>query len=71
MLGISVTHGFPFVGFTWVCAARARAGAETVNTAAVQKVLRAPRAGRPDTFEAGVKAALDAIRQANFASTHD
>lgn len=48
---------------------RARQDAQGVNTAAVQKLLRSPRPGKPDSFEAGVKAALDAIRQANFADT--
>lgn len=46
--------------------ARAREDAQAANTSAVQKLLRAPRTGKPDNFEAGVKAALDAIRQANF-----
>lgn len=45
--------------------ATARQDAQAVNTAAVQRLLRAPAAG-PDTFEAGVKAALDAMRQVNF-----
>lgn len=49
--------------------ARAREDAQAANAAAVQKLLRAPRPGKQDSFEAGVKAALDAIRQANFAST--
>ncbi|HEX9226162.1 MAG TPA: hypothetical protein VF885_05845 [Arthrobacter sp.] len=48
---------------------RAREEAQAVNTAAVQKLLQAPRHGKPDSFEAGVKAALDAMRQANFANT--
>lgn len=45
--------------------ARARQDAHAANTAAVQRLLRAPAAG-PNTFEAGVKAALDAMRQLNF-----
>ena len=48
---------------------RAREDAQAVNTTAVQKLLRAPRPGKPDSFEAGVKAALDAMRQVNFANT--
>jgi hypothetical protein len=45
--------------------ATARQDAQTANTAAVQNLLRSPAAG-PNTFEAGVKAALDAMRQTNF-----
>jgi hypothetical protein len=43
---------------------RARQDAHAANVTAVQRLLRAP-AGK-NTFEAGVKAALDAMRQVNF-----
>jgi hypothetical protein len=45
--------------------ATARQDAHAVNTTAVQRLLRVPAAGA-NTFEAGVKAALDAMRQVNF-----
>jgi hypothetical protein len=48
----------------------ARQDAQTVNTAAVQRLLQAPAPGR-NSFEAGVKAALDAMRQVNFGNSGD
>jgi hypothetical protein len=36
---------------------------------AIYALLGHPRAGRPDTYEAGVKAALDAVRQLGFPYT--
>ncbi|MET4144271.1 hypothetical protein [Arthrobacter sp. UYCo732] len=39
--------------------------------AAIYGLLGQPRAGRPDTYEAGVKAALDAVRQLGFPYTDD
>lgn len=50
--------------------ATARQDAHAANTAAVQRLLRSPAAG-PNTFEAGVKAALDAMRQVNFGNAGD
>jgi hypothetical protein len=37
--------------------------------ATIYALLGHPRAGRPDTYEAGVKAALDAVRQLGFPYT--
>ena len=48
--------------------ATARQDAHAANTVAVQRLLRAPAAGA-NTYEAGVKAALDAMRQLNFGNT--
>lgn len=39
--------------------------------ATIYALLGQPRAGRPDTYEAGVKAALDAVRQLGFPYTGD
>jgi hypothetical protein len=40
-------------------------------SAVIYGLLGQPRAGRPDTYEAGVKAALDAVRQLGFPCTGD
>lgn len=37
--------------------------------AAIYALLGQTRAGRPDTYQAGVKAALDAVRQLGFPRT--
>lgn len=39
--------------------------------AAIYTLLGHPRGGRPDTYEAGVKAALDAVRQIGFPYSDD
>lgn len=39
--------------------------------ASIYGLLGQPRSGRPDTYEAGVKAALDAVRQLGFPYTED
>jgi hypothetical protein len=46
------------------------ADAHAANTVAVQRLLRAPATGA-NTYEAGVKAALDAMRQLNFGNAGD
>jgi hypothetical protein len=50
--------------------ATARQDAHAANTAAVQRLLRAPSAGA-NTYEVGVKAALDAMRQLNYGNVSD
>lgn len=47
----------------------ARAKIQREYAAAIYALIGHPRGGRPDTFEAGVKAALDAVRQLGFPYT--
>lgn len=49
----------------------ARAKIHREYGAAICGLLGHPRAGRPDTYEAGVKAALDIVRQLGFPYTPD
>lgn len=51
--------------------AEARGNIHRQYAGAIYALIGHPRAGRPDTYEAGIKAALDAVRQLGFPYSDD